>query len=300
MPSETFDSSAGGLDHLYVAEHSRLLYIRIPKAACTTLLWGLLEWEGNDPSIMHRSLEPLLSTPAEVIHDMSIYPVPTLGHVGTSLRDRALTDPEWLRFAVVRNPYARLYSAWESKLLVKPPGNRRFKAVPDLIETERGIDVGASFRVFVRALSENPDRWMSERHFQRQADLVPIGAMANIELISTTEIADLFLRLSDRVGVPVSPRRSNEGLGIDGTLLLDEEAAERIHSLYASDFELTGADPETFSLGEPVYLDPVAQRLLRLAAARSQRTVQLASSYRQASQQSGRKQRRAVGWKAPR
>jgi hypothetical protein len=250
---------------------------------------------------MDRSLEPLLSTPSEVVHDMSIYPVPTLARVRPSLRDSALTDSDWLRVAVVRNPYARLYSAWESKLLVRPPGNKRFtKEGTNVVETERGIDIGASFRAFVKSLSEEPDRWLSERHFQRQTDLVSIGEITDIEIVPTAGIADLFVRLSSRVGVPVTPRRSNEGLGIDGTTLLDQETAERISDIYASDFDLTGADRDAYTLGEPVYLDAVAQRLLQLAAARSRRTVQLSRSYQQGRPPTAGRIRRGTSWRVRR
>jgi Sulfotransferase family len=291
---QALESTAGGLGHFYVAERSRVLYIRVPKAACTTILWGLLQWEGHDPSLMHRSRKPLLATPASVVHDVDLYPVPTLADVSPALRHEALTSPDWLRIAVVRNPYARLYSAWESKLLTRPPGNRRFNDIPELIEDERGIDVGASYRVFVSALSEQPDQWLTERHFRRQADLVPTAIIDDIEIIPTSGIADLFVRLSDRAGVSVQPRRSNEGLGIDGTSLLDDETAEKIVKLYAADFELTGVDPAAFTLGQPVFLNDVAQNLLRLAAERSIRTVQLSQAFQHAGAPRLAKVRRAA------
>ena len=201
---ERLDSFSGGLDHLYVGQQARILYIRVPKAACTTLLWGLLEWEGHDPSLMSHSQKPLLSTPSSVVHDMDLYPVPTLPAVTPELRRQALTGPGWLRVAVVRNPYARLYSAWESKLLVKPPGNRRFDQMPDLVLTERGIDVGASFRAFVSVLAEQPEQWLSERHFCPQARLLPTDLIEDIEIVPVSGIADLFSRMADRTGVRVA------------------------------------------------------------------------------------------------
>jgi hypothetical protein len=270
---------------LFVAERSRVLYIRVAKAACTTMLWGLLELEGHDPAMMNRSLMPLLSTPDVLVHDPGLYPVPTLADVSPDLRDVALTSPGWLRVAVVRNPYARLYSAWESKVLLRLADNSRFRGAPKLIENEKGVDVGASFRSFVFALSERPERWMSDRHFSRQVDLVPRAVINDIELVPTAAIPDLFGRLSDRAGMVVTPRQSNEGLGIDGSALLDDETAERIARLYASDFELTGTDPTAFTPSEPVFLDSVAVCLLRLAAARSERAVQLNRSYQQTPEQ---------------
>jgi hypothetical protein len=278
---QLLEQASGGLDYLFVAERTRALYIRVPKAACTTMLWGLLELEGHDPSIMHRSKNPLLSTPDTVVHDMALYPVPTLSEVSSNLRDHALTDRQWSRIAIVRNPYARLYSAWESKILLRPPGNRRFRPAPKLVETEKGVDIGASFRSFVSDLSAHRERWMSDEHFVRQADLVPRSVLPDIELVPTSAIPQLFERLSERAGVAVSPRRSNKGLGIDGTAFLDDETAEKVLQLYRADFELTGADPSAFTPGDPVVLDSVALGLLKLASARSARAVQLNLSYQQ-------------------
>jgi hypothetical protein len=280
---EALRHTTGGLDYLIVAERARTLYIRVPKAACTTMLWGILELEGHDPSIMKRSRNALLSTPDTVVHDMDLYPVPALDHVGPALRQDALTNPAWLRLALVRNPYARLYSAWESKILLRPPGNRRFGGAPELVETAQGVDVGASFRSFVTTLSENSERWLADGHFRRQADLIPTSVISDIELAPTSSIPDLFRRLSDRAGVTVAPRRSNKGLGIDGTAFLDTETVERIAALYKPDFELTGADPAAFTPGDPVILDSVALALLHLAAARSARAVQLTLSSHQAA-----------------
>ena len=271
--------SAGGLEHFFVVERLRLLYVRVPKAACSTMLWGLLEWAGHDPSIMDGSLNPLLSTPGEVVQDRDLYPVPTLADVNPPLRHDALTGSDWMRLAVVRNPYSRLYSAWESKVLLRPPANKKFAKSPDLVQGERGIDVGASFRSFVSALSESPEGWLSERHFCPQVDLVPTAVIDGIKVVPTTGITDLFARLSERAGVKVTPRRSNEGLGINGTSLLDADTAKKIATLYAADFELTGIDPDDVTPGEPVYLDTLAQGLLRLAADRSRRTVQLSHAY---------------------
>ena len=196
---------------------------------------------------------------------------------------RRSTDPQWLRVAVVRNPYARLYSAWESKILLRPPGNRRFRPLPDLVESKDGIDVGASFRSFVACLADERERWMADEHFARQTDLIPTAVLDDIELVPTAGIPDLFERLSGRARTVVTPRRSNKGLGIDGTAFLDDETAETIARLYGADFELTGVDPSAYTPGENVVLDSVALSLLKLASARSARAVQLNVSYQQMS-----------------
>lgn len=261
-----------------VARRCRALYVVVPKAACTSMAWGLMELEGHDRSVMSRSRMPLLTTPDVLVHDPDLYPIPTIDAVAPDVRRAAVSSPDWLRFAVVRNPFARLYSAWESKVLLKP--GTRHNETPALVETADGLDVGASFRTFVAALAENPDRWMVDRHFRSQSDLVAYAGLNDIELIPTAGMVDLFARLSERAGTAVTPPRSNEGLGIDGTRFLDQETAATIAELYRQDFELTGSDPNAYEPGAPLLLDPVAVRLLRLANARGARTVLLDRSHR--------------------
>jgi hypothetical protein len=293
-PLEALQSATGGLGYCLVAERSRVLYIRVPKAACTTILWGLLELEGYDPSMMERSRNPLLDTPDLVVHDMPLYPLPTIAEVSPGLRQAALTSPDWLRFAVVRNPYARLYSAWESKVLTRPPANLRFEKGPQLVEDQQGIDIGASYRRFVESMWEQPQRWFTDQHFRRQVELVPTTVIDDIELVPTSDIPDLFVRLSDRAGAQVAPRKSNSGLGVAWPKLLDDKSAAKIVDLYGQDFALTGTEVGDFSMGPPVFLNGPSLELLQLAAARSDRTVQLNRAY-QYAWSSGHPVRRRAG-----
>ena len=80
-------------------------------------------------------------------------------------------------------------------------------------------------------------------------------------------------------------RRTNEGLGIDGTAFLDSATADLVATLYARDFELTGHDRSDYTPGPPVVLDSVALSLLRLAAAQSDRAAQLQGVYERRPEQ---------------
>ena len=64
--------------------------------------------------------------------------------------------------------------------------------------------------------------------------------------------------------------------------LLDDKSAAKIVDLYEQDFALTGTEVGDFSIGAPVILDGPSLQLLQLAAARSDRTVQLNRAYQYA------------------
>jgi hypothetical protein len=84
--------------HSRVSTSRRYLCVPIQKIACTTTRTVLRRLEGLPPS--------------EHIHDEG----PRLADFTVEENATMLSCPEWLRFSFVRNPYARLYSAYKSKI----------------------------------------------------------------------------------------------------------------------------------------------------------------------------------------
>src|SRR5690606_31790166 len=70
-----------------------------------------------------------------------------------------LAASDWMRLTVVRDPAPRLWSAWQSKVLLQEPRFvRRFADEPWWPADVRTVDdVVAAFRDFVRALDTDPD-----------------------------------------------------------------------------------------------------------------------------------------------
>ena len=265
-------------DTVYVASRCKVVYVQVFKAACSTMLWTLLELEGHDPSVLDASLRADIPTHELLVHDRSLYPIPVITEVSAELRHEALTSDAWLRVAVTRNPYARLYSAWESKLLLGDPGPWQAMGGPPPVFIDGDLDVGESFRAFVADFAARPEIWMTEPHFATQSSLLALEEIDYDELVPTSRLGELIDTLSVRAGVHVTPPRANQGLGIDWAGLLDERSASSIASLYAADFEALGYEP--MAGGDPVEvrLGPVAQRLRIAAIERSERTLELGAA----------------------
>ena len=129
----------------------RVVYLPMPKAGCTTILWLLAELGGVPVHTFDRSAWPGVS-PALLIHDTGLWGSGRfLGDYEGEERERVLTEEGWFRFTVVRDPIPRLWSAWQSKLLLREP---RFLATfgeepwfPQL--PLRPSDIIADFRKFV-------------------------------------------------------------------------------------------------------------------------------------------------------
>ena len=98
-----------------------MLFLPVPKAGCTSVLWLLAEMAGLDAEQFARSPLPEVS-PALTVHDMNVWGAGRrLGDFEGAERDRVLTEDGWLRFSLVRHPGTRLWSAWQSKLLLREP-----------------------------------------------------------------------------------------------------------------------------------------------------------------------------------
>jgi hypothetical protein len=181
--SSFFDAlNAGGFRanaHIDVLERQRLIYIAVPKCASTTI-------------------KSVLSTLNETVtrarpHQRRYSGLKSPRLVGLSAFHRLATSPDTMRFAFVRNPYARLVSAWADKFSDKPlvPGD---SFVDDYLAWHGAIDAAlphgpdktlsfAQFVVFATATA----RRRVDAHWQLQADLVampgiPLDFIGKVEL----------------------------------------------------------------------------------------------------------------------
>lgn len=104
-----------------VLEDLKIIYVPVPKAACTSVLWLLADLAGFKQSRFASSSMAEVTT-ALTIHDLSRWP----GSFQIRQRSEewvaeACESAEWFVFTVVREPTSRVWSAWQSKLLLREP-----------------------------------------------------------------------------------------------------------------------------------------------------------------------------------
>ncbi|QXI16354.1 sulfotransferase family protein [Pseudomonas hamedanensis] len=227
-----------------VSHERQLFYVATPKVACTSLKWWFAELEGVAEAV--RNLKTSSETDPElVIHDSLRVAAPHLCvHSPEQLEE--IKKGGFLIFALVRNPYKRLFSAWQSKILLREPYQiepylgQAFVEYP--IETKS--DVAGAFECFLEYLNTNEKDDFKDWHWAPQYDLLkpqlfPYTFVSKIE--DTTELNEaLRTHLGDAYVNPFTTSKANESLIPYLPEFISPRSRELIELLYAKDFEAYG------------------------------------------------------------
>jgi hypothetical protein len=232
----------------YVMPRFKAVYVSVPKAACTSLKWLVADLQGEKAERFERSLSREV-TRAMTIHRRSMWQHTPMLH---ELSDEQLAEiaPEngWFIFTVVRHPSARLFSAWQSKFLLREPRWEHdlgevpwFPRVP-----RRTEDVVEDFGRFVRSIDEDPGQQvMRDRHFRPQVELITADRTPYSRVYGTKEIPQLLrdfdahLRAQGWEG-ELRLRRSNETPLAPIAALFTPDVKAALQHRYAGDFEAFG------------------------------------------------------------
>jgi hypothetical protein len=220
----------------------RVLFLPMPKAGCTSVLWLLAELAGIPLETFAHSVLPEVS-PALTVHDMSLWwEGHRLADYEADERERVLTEEGWLRFTVVRHPGPRLWSAWQSKLLLREP--RFVAAFGDQPWFPRmpgqPADLVEDFRRFVAAL---PSGAVEDVHWGVQHDLaaqLPLTHIGRVERLDDT-LAVLREHVS-RDLPPLGGGRENRTALPPAPNAYDDVGLAVLHDRYRDDFQQYGYD----------------------------------------------------------
>lgn len=225
--------------HIDVLPRHGLIYVCVPKCASTTIKGAL--------SVLDRGAAP----PPERLHARRYSGLHSPLRVGLSAFRRLAISPDTLRFSFVRNPYARLVSAWADKFQGKPlvPGN----AFIDAYLTHRpsidralphGPEFTLSFGQFVTFATATCERRV-DAHWHMQDDLLDMPGI-KLDLVGKVEsFLEDFARVLDHVG---ASRRLREAIGrrhnvsrhLPWQRYYTDALAARVHRAYERDFDRFG------------------------------------------------------------
>lgn len=228
------------LQRTVVLPELQVLFLPIPKAGCTTVLWLLAELARIPLETFARS-DLSEASPALTVHDMSLWREEhRLASYEGEERERVLTEEGWFRFSVVRHPGTRVWSAWQSKLLLREPrfvatfGDEPwFPRVP-----ERPAELVEDFRRFVAAL---PSGTAEDVHWAVQHDLIGQLPLTHVGRVERLHDSIALLRKHVPEGLwPAEAVRENRSRLPMPPGAYDDASVAVLHDRYRADFDRYG------------------------------------------------------------
>lgn len=249
MEESSESSSSHVLQRTIVLDRFRLFFVPVPKAGCTSVLWSMATLAGL-PEAGFAGSEGREVTRALAIHDLRRWPESfRFGERSEEERERILTSDEWFRFTIVRNPFRRLWSAWQSKiLLAEPQFIERYSGQPWFPQRlETGDDVVAGWRDFLTALRNDPELLRADVHWAPQIDVLEYGEVSYDQVGQVEKLDDTLARVRDHlratagVELPEPPRTNLSTLPYTDALFSQEDV-RLVAELYAEDLRSFGYD----------------------------------------------------------
>ncbi len=243
-----------------LSEKYKLLYIATPKVACTSLKWWFAELEGFANAIRQAGVSAE-SDPDLIIHDTFFKVAPTVAGLYPKALSQPITSTEYFRFAVVRNPYKRIFSAWQSKLLLREPLQIGPYVDCDFYrhKIENSTDIANAFEGFLEHLAKNETPNYLDVHWTPQVDLLRPDLISYSKLVKIENANELSTALYEWLGTefvdPFATRSANESLIPYLPELITAKSAELIRKLYAKDFVTFGYSEELPSAKEKFSVD---------------------------------------------
>jgi hypothetical protein len=282
-----------------LADH-KVVYIPCTKVACTTFRWMVADLAGEDFNRFiygGGGFQSRLMTIHRGHHKLWKHALRYKDSPPTVQQDIS-RDNGWFIFGVVRDPWSRLWSAWQSKFLVRQPMYVRmfadepwFPRVPN-----NAAEVLEDWRAFVAAEPwKNHPKMLDNRHFLPQVlsvqpERINYTRIYDISEISTL-VADLGAHL-ERIGKPqpLYLPRANENPLVFTPAVLAEGVDEAIRNAYADDlaaFPDFGWRPEDAVKADDWTADAI--RIARFRIDSNERIADLSAELTEAKRGRGRK-----------
>lgn len=233
----------------FVLPDHKMVYMSVTKAACTSLRWMVADLSGEDPDRFIGTIGGQQSRLLGIHGDRARWQrTPQLSDLTPDELAQIYPHDDWFAFTVVRDPYSRLWSAWESKFLVRhakyvdlyadDPWFPRVASTPE--------QVLADWRTFVHARPwEDHPQLRKDVHFQNQVRSVRPDGVNYTTIYDLSMLPTLFEDIHAHLGPrgldqPLYTPRANETPLPMTPEVLDGGVREVIEDSFADDFAAFG------------------------------------------------------------
>jgi hypothetical protein len=228
----------------FVDPKHRILYVETPKVASTSILMAFNRMHGRT-AIRPFTGRMRETKPEMFVHSRKNAVLLPLTAMEPDLQAEVFSSADWLRFAFVRNPYARLFSLWLNKIFICEPGAEQIfallgRSVPDRLSC---IADSVAFDEFVMKIVRRVDPTSPDQHFQLQErllwpDFFEYGLIGKIENFAE-DFARVRAHAKKHGGELPEPERHNPTLE-DWRGFYDRSLAATVAEVYAPDFARFG------------------------------------------------------------
>jgi hypothetical protein len=245
---DALDAVPGARARIYLAPEQRVMFVSLNKNACTSLKWMMASIVGEDLASFQPGLMPFTHE-HDSVHNRRLWKVlPGIGKVSPELRAGIHPDNGWFVFAVVRDPRARMFSAWQNKLLLENPGYTQYRDEPWYPRHPLDTDsVLADFERFVTLFEEQPEHRLRRHdpHFRDQTEMlildhIPFSKIYDIrEMGQLREDIGVHLARVGWTGELLFPNANDTPLRPNAVVFANG-LRERVEAIYHRDFEVFG------------------------------------------------------------
>ena len=212
--------------HLHALPERELIYVKNPKAACSTVLLWLHRLHTGD-----HDFSP------DHVHEQ--HGIPRPGEIGWR-RVIGMLSGDSFRFTFVRNPMDRLESGYRDKIVNSRGWREKVQTTLDLpVDPETPV----SFDQFLSALelqdpvSQMDPHWRPQ-HVNLMHPLVEFDHIGHVE--SFDHDLAIIRRAAHLPDVPLEVRNVSRTSGLTSVYAGRPDRVRRVEAIYATDFELYG------------------------------------------------------------
>jgi hypothetical protein len=254
-----------------VLDKWKVIYVITPKLMGTSMLWMMAGLQDQDPARYVAQCRAPEVTRALTVHDPAIWQqwFKPLHLLTADVIEHVTTDDGWLRLAWTRHPVDRLWSAWQSKLLLREPQFVELYGTAQWFpRTPTELPSGAAalgaitedFESFVANLSRDPELLTADPHWAPQSHLLrpddfPYSEIGRMESASVTlSRLERHLQAQGWQGT-LDLKRLNVTL-LPRTVIRDPTLLRQIEDIYSDDMTAFGYEPA--DVGHPPSADASA------------------------------------------
>jgi hypothetical protein len=225
---------------VFIGKNNDWMFVETPKCACSSLKRALIALEGETIDFKHVGMESSL---AMSIHSRDVNPINGISLLSEDTISTLLNSKKITKFCIVRNPYARLASAWADKIRQREPGYIRLIEPINKYNNMDNTHSTPSFSDFVNWLVNKNKSDHCNYHWASMKTLLLPDIIKYDHVVKTENISNELPKILDDVyGINNSSEyldkfRLNESLYIDWKKLYTKELADKVYDFYKSDFD---------------------------------------------------------------